>query len=650
MHWCIAERAYQMSGLFGYIALNPRHPPCDVVEQMADVLRHRPWIAAEHAAPAPGLAFGRLHIGIFNRSPQPVSSPDGTVWLLFSGELYHQAARRAALERRGMLDTGGGDAALALAVYLHDGADGLCSLEGAFVAAVWDEREHELLLINDRWGLYPHYWSHTARGFAWAPEIKALLCAPGVGRDVDKVAVAQYTRFQHMLGERTWLEDVKLLPPASLLRYRPDDDRLRIERYWDWQAIAEQPAISFGDAVAHSISLFERAVDAMIAPPQRVGVYLSGGLDSRTILGFIDNKVPVTTLTYGAPGCRDVVYAGRIARLAGSAHHWFPLVDGRWVLEYAQLHLQLTEGLHSWIHAHGISTLERARSLIDVNLSGWEGGVIFGGDTMPLLPGANDGGEPGLLQSVYQALCSRLTWPGLTEAEAEAVWTGRGDRSMRGLAWDSLREEWARSSHYSPEHRLDYVLLEQHHRRLTQNMLTTARSAIEVRCPFYDYSFVEFMFAIPTKYRANEKLRYAVLTQRLPRLTGVPYDWDNRLPHSNRVVRGTHATLERAKQRVNRHVWPLFRERSTLYADYEQWLRTDLRGWAEAILFDGRTIERGVWDEAAVRSLWERHVAGSELWTIGKLAPLMTAELALRELSDGEQSDAQPPGQAACAS
>jgi asparagine synthase (glutamine-hydrolysing) len=128
-----------------------------------------------------------------------------------------------------------------------------------------------------------------------------------------------------------------------------------------------------------------------------------------------------------------------------------------------------------------------------------------------------------------------------------------------------------------------------------------------------------------------------MITRQMPHLATVPYDRDNRLPHSNPFVFHPHAILQRVKGRINRHLAPVFPEHATLYADYEQWLRTDLRAWAEDILFDPRTLERGLFDPDATRALWERHLSGTELWTIGKVAPLMTIELILRHLVDGDE-------------
>jgi hypothetical protein len=216
-----SSRTSRVSGVFGYLGQLSTERAGPVAERMGARMRHQPYHVVETAAPAADVALGRLGIGIFNRSPQPVRSGDGQVWLWLCGEFYHQQARQAGLAR----ETGfsvADEAELALQVYLRQGAAGLSEFEGAFTLAVWDGRTAELLLVNDRYGLYPHYYAHVAGALAFAPEIKGMLEAPGLPRRLDLTAVAEYVRFQFLLGDRTWVDNVRVLPPASLLRYQPE--------------------------------------------------------------------------------------------------------------------------------------------------------------------------------------------------------------------------------------------------------------------------------------------------------------------------------------------------------------------------------------------------------------------------------------------
>lgn len=614
---------------------------------MGRTMRHSERLKIEIAQSSSSGALGRLGLGLLNKASQPVVGANGHVQLFLCGELYHQDQRRRALVEAGALTAEAGDSELILQVYLRDGAEGVAQLDGAFVIAIWDERTQRLCVINDRFGLYPHYYAHMGGAFCFAPEIKGVLCAPEVPRRLDMTAIAEYTRFQQLLGERTWIEDVHLLAPGSIITYTPQNDAFALTRYWDWDKVPPLSTISFDDAVDETIRLFQRAIDAMTQPPLRVGVYLSGGLDGRTILGFIDPKIPATTLTFGSGNCRDVVYARELARKAKRPQHWFPFENGNWVLEHAGMHLALTEGQHSWMHGHGISTLEHASSLIDVHLSGWDGGTTMGGrldefETDALYRHAPD--EATLCERLYQGFCRVFTWPGLTDDEARALFSGMPAPQLADRARESFADVLSKTAHYPAPYRADYFYTLQHVRRSTQNMIVFQRSAFEVRCPFFDYELINFLYSLPEEYRATPDFHRAVITRRMPALARVPHEKNNQLPHSNRLVRLAYAAQQRAKRGINRitrpMIGPVFPDYPRLYADYENYLRGDLRGWAETILFDRRTTERGLFQPAAVQSLWERHQRGNEQWTIGKIAPFITIELVTRQLIDGDASTA----------
>ncbi len=126
----------------------------------------------------------------------------------------------------------------------------------------------------------------------------------------------------------------------------------------------------------------------------------------------------------------------------------------------------------------------------------------------------------------------------------------------------------------------------------------------------------------------------AVIQRETPRLAYIPYDSDEFLPTTQPLIHGTHALSVKLKRRFNRHLWTIFPERDTLYADYENYLRGDLFDWAEDILFDRRTTERSIFNPDFLRTLMARHISGLEEWMIGKIAPIMTYEMMLRRLYD----------------
>jgi asparagine synthase (glutamine-hydrolysing) len=620
----------RMSGLFAYFDVYRPGEAAGVVDHMGRVLCRLPHHHAECCAVSQIGAVGRMRGGLLNEGCQPHTDETGvSAWL--TGEFYHQADHRRTLD----LSPTATDQHMAHAAYVHGGATAVSALNGAFVVAVWDPGAGELVIITDRYGLYPHYLADGPGWFACAPEAKAVLVAPRVSRRPDVVALAQYVRFQQVLGERTWCEAVRLIPPASIVRFNVAEGRVRVQRYWDWDHIGHLQTISFGEAVEEATRLFQRSVDAMTEGPARVGVYLSGGLDSRTILGFVRDEIPAPTLTFGVGGSRDVVFGGRLARAAGRSNTWCPLNGGDWIKEHAPLHFDLTEGFHSWMHAHGMSTLQTARELMDVNLSGWDGGTVLGGfivheegrddDYYRMAPS-----ESELVERMREAFCRRVTWPGLTDEEALTLFSPPGNPSWDQAARESFGGEFARTSHYPPDRRSDYFYVLQHVRRSTGNMLVFMRSMIEVRAPFLDYAFVDFMYSLPRSVRTTSQFRRAVLTRRAARLAWVPRDRDQRLPHANRIVRGASDLLVRAGHRVDRLVGTSLAKRPTLYVDYETLLRTELRDWAEGHLrsFTGPAAQ-GLNGEI-VQQLWARHLDGRQAWTIGKVAPLITLAMVER--------------------
>jgi len=606
-----------VSGIFG-VADPGRHLDVGpLTNKMADAMSHRSWYVAEHFADqAHHLALGRIGVGIFNQTPQPVWNADHTIALVMAGELYNPKTPDKSDER------------VALDLYERMGERFASELNGVFVIAIWDGPRNQLLIANDRFGLYPLYYTCRNGRLVFAPEIKGCLCDDTFPRKLDLTALAQYMRFQHLLGERTFFEDLRLLPPASVLTFDLSSAKCSLKTYWTFDNIPYHPKVTFDEAVEETGILLRRAVQQLSGDSYRPGVYLSGGLDSRTILGLVDRR-PIVSVTYGHSNCRDVHYARRIARAVGSDHHWFDLPDGKWVEEYANLHLTLTEGFHSWLHAHGISTLPQARELMDVNLTGLHGEELNWED--PVLFQAQD--DLAFCTRLFHALTHGTTWPSIDEAEEKLLYSPRVAPQMRGLAFDSLCAELAQHSQL-PFERRTTVFSCSVDRRFFLYHAVFDRSYTEQRFPFYDYRYFEFVHALPPGMLFERRLRRGVVQQETPRLACIPYDHDELLPTSHRWVREAHALTVKLKRRFNRHLWPIFPEWHTLYADYENYLRTDLKEWGESILFDQRTLDRGIFAPEFLRSIWLRHQSGKEQHTIGKIAPIMTYEKMLRRFVD----------------
>lgn len=623
-----------MSGVFGVVDSKRNTQIGQLLGQMGTEMSHRAWYSVEtHSDEDAGVGLGRIGIGIFNQEAQPICNEGQNLIVFLSGELYGTTELRRNLKAKGHRFRDDSDLELVLRLYQEMGERFVYELEGVFVLVIWDRSRHEVIISNDRFGLYPLLYAHYDGKLIFAPEMKGILGDPDFRKELNLTAVAEYVRFQHFLGDKTFFEELKLLPNASLLRYDTQTDKLMIRSYWDFSQIPELPAtLTFEDAVDEAGRLLKGAVNKLTNGDYRLGIYLSGGADSRVILGLIDpNVFPITTITFGQRCCRDVVYARKLAAQAGTTHHYFEFPDGKWVEDFADLHLELTEGFHSWIHAHGISILDQVRPLIDVNLTGLHGAPINWDD--PALFQEQD--DIAFSCRLFYLLSQETTWPSLDDIEERFLFSPRIASQMYGLAFDSLRSELAKYDHLPYERQAVHFSCHSD-RRLFQYYTVFHRSHFEQRFPFYDYRYFEFVHALPPEMLFGRKLRRAIILGFTRPLARIPYDKDD-LPIAGREVSQITAKLvQKSKSFTNRYIAPIFAEHGTLYADYENWLRNELRDWGENILLGERTLQRDIFNPEFLRSLWRRHQSGLEVHTIGKIAPLMTLEMMLRRFYDGD--------------
>ena len=142
------------------------------------------------------------------------------------------------------------------------------------------------------------------------------------------------------------------------------------------------------------------------------------------------------------------------------------------------------------------------------------------------------------------------------------------------------------------------------------------------------------IYSYPQLWPSSKRFEKDIIEMINPKLALIPDDKTGLLFTHKDTLRGFHHVWTRTKQRINRHIAPIFRQPVSLYADWENWLRSELKDWATGLLLDGRLEQRGMFDIDSVRSLLKRHLSGNELHTIGKIAPIMTFEMVLRRFFD----------------
>jgi len=261
-----------VSGVFGIVDTRREVDVERLLGAMGKAMTHRDWYVAETVADVQhGVGLGRIGIGIFSREQQPVCSEDQGTIVFLSGELYNTSGLRCDLEAGGHHFRDDSVLELVLRLYQEKEERFVNDLEGAFVLAIWNRTRQELIIANDRFGRYPTFWAHYDGRLIFAPEMKGVLCDPDLHKDLNLTALAEYMRFQQVLGKKTFFEGIELLPNASLLRYNVRTDRLTIEPYWSFSEISEV-TVTFEEAVEEMGRLLRRAVNRLASGPYRVGV------------------------------------------------------------------------------------------------------------------------------------------------------------------------------------------------------------------------------------------------------------------------------------------------------------------------------------------------------------------------------------------
>lgn len=268
------------------------------------------------------LGMRRLSIIDVEGGHQPIYGADGAVCLVFNGEIYNFRELRAELEAAGYDFRTQGDGEVILQAYLRDGERCFARLDGMFAIALWDLRTQTLLLARDRFGEKPLYYTHNQGRLLFGSELKSLLQSPDCPREVNPAALGAYLSYGYVPCPLTIFHDVHKLPPAHWLRYR--NGQVTLERYWR-PSLSPKLKLDEAEAEEALAEHLERAVASRLVSDVSFGAFLSGGLDSSTVVALMARQLsqPVKTFTIGF---REAAYselddARLVASHLGTEHH-----------------------------------------------------------------------------------------------------------------------------------------------------------------------------------------------------------------------------------------------------------------------------------------------------------------------------------------
>src|SRR5579862_1816956 len=296
-----------MCGIAGKFNFDADRPiDRDALTAMTSVIAHRgPDSDGFYTNAGVGLGFRRLSIIDLSTGDQPIANEDGTIWVIFNGEIYNFAEIRSVLETLGHSFRTHTDTEVIVHAYEQWGDAAVDRFRGMFAFALWDEPKRRLLLVRDRLGVKPLYYCVTAHGVTFGSEIKSLLEDPDVPREWSAESIDAYLALQYVPCPRTIFKSIWKLPPGHLLV--ADNGRVRTRRYWDLTFTGDgDPAreSQYLDALEASI---DEAVRLRMVADVPLGAFLSGGIDSSIVVSSMVRSAPGRVVT-ASVGFDDAAY------------------------------------------------------------------------------------------------------------------------------------------------------------------------------------------------------------------------------------------------------------------------------------------------------------------------------------------------------
>ncbi len=315
-----------MCGIVGIVHRDERPVDAALLGRMNEAIHHRgPDEEGTYLKGRAGMAMRRLAIIDLAGGQQPISNEDGTLWIVFNGEIYNFRELKERLEKLGHHFRTDCDTEAVVHAYEQYGTDAPKHLRGMFAFAIWDERKGELFLARDRVGKKPLLYAQTEGKLIFGSEFQALLLHPEVGRDVDREAIHHYLSFMCVPAPMTAYRQIRKLEPGHTLRYTRDGE-IKIERYWQ-PDFSKKIDISEEEAGERVLEILRDAVRVRLMSEVPLGAFLSGGVDSSTVVALMSevSPTPVKTFSIGfeEQDFSELHHARRVAEHVGAEHHEF---------------------------------------------------------------------------------------------------------------------------------------------------------------------------------------------------------------------------------------------------------------------------------------------------------------------------------------
>ena len=617
------------------------------LREMCSVISHRgPDDDGFYTDGAAGIGMRRLSIVDVAGGHQPISNEDGTLWIVFNGEIYNHLALREPLIARGHRYNTHSDTETVIHLYEEYGADCVQHLRGMFAFAIWNRNTKTLFIARDRLGIKPLYYKLTPERLLFGSEIKAVLAHGGIRPEFNRAALPEYLTFGYLSGEESFYTGIRKLLPGHTMTIGPDG-KAAIRQYWDLDATKPHESRDESYYVQSYRELLEGAVNSHLMSDVPLGVFLSGGVDSSAVAALMTKirREPVETFSVGytEQTYSELPFARTVSDHIHSRHHEVLVNEHDFFAALPHLIWHEDEPIvwPSSVSLYFVSRLARER--VTVVLTGEGADETLAGYTryaFTLKNAAMDRAYrsvvPGVLRRGLRNTVANSSLLGATlRRKLEHTFFAKDGNSWASFYFDNffsafgeaeqsglLTSDFAREAAPSTAYKNVLAYWERSSGEMLQRLLYTdiktylvellmkqdnmsMATSIESRVPFLDHVLVEFATRIPREVQIQGLAGKRILKKAVEDL----------LPHSI-----------------------LYRPKLGFPTPWSGWLAGPRLEMIREALLEPRSLNRGYFRREAVENLFNEHRA-KHRDNYDRIWRLLNLELWHRVCLEGESHD-----------
>ncbi|MCX5715330.1 MAG: asparagine synthase (glutamine-hydrolyzing) [Candidatus Omnitrophica bacterium] len=618
-----------MCGICGKVTLNNSSSISEeLIRKMCSTLVHRgPDDEGVYISRQLKVGLGHRRLSIIDLSTaghQPMSNEDGTIWIVLNGEIYNFLELRKILEAKGHRFKSHTDTEVVLHLYEEKGIDCLADLRGPFAFAVWDEKKERLFAARDRIGKKPFVYFYKSGTLIFASEIKALLEDPEVPREVNRSAITDYLTYGYTPTPESMFAGIRKLPPACFMIF--EKGNIKLGKYWqlDFSKKINLGENEYCDKIK---DLLEEATRLRLVSDVPLGVFLSGGMDSSTIVYLMTKinagKVKTFSIGFDEADYSELKYARIVAKRFNTEHHEY-IVKPHAIELLPTLVWHYDEPYADSSALPSYYVAKMTRQEVKVALNGDGGDEDFGGyerfmaaryaelfrKLPPAIRNTVMGSIPKMIPDSlppntflprlkrFILMASRqyqerhYNWVSIfRDFEKESLFTDEFKRELNGK--NSFAYLNAMFTKYGTADIVDSVMLVDIMTNLLDDLIVkmdiaTMANSLEARSPFLDHKVMEFAASIPSGIKIKGiKLKY--------------------------LLKKSMADI------LPKEI--LARQKMGFGIPRDKWFRTELKDYAREILLSPESIRRNYFKESMLRRLLDEHSSGranhgAHIWSL----------------------------------